>query len=92
MRIGGSLFLIAVGAILKWAVTERVHGVNLPTIGMILMVVGVVGLLLSIALTATRRRTDVIQQTGPAYVDQPGVVGQTTRTRYVQPSTYDPNL
>jgi hypothetical protein len=48
MGISGSLILIAVGAILKWAVTASTSGVNLNTVGVILMVVGVVGLVLSV--------------------------------------------
>ena len=48
MGIGTSIFLIAVGAILKYAVTAHVSGVNVNTVGVILMVVGVVGLLLSL--------------------------------------------
>ncbi len=48
MGISGSLVLIAVGAILKWAVTATVSGVNLDTVGVILMVVGAVGLVLSV--------------------------------------------
>ncbi len=53
---GGSIFLIAIGAILYFAVTLRVPGVNLPMVGLILMVVGVVGLLLSMISTATTHR------------------------------------
>ena len=64
MRIGASLVLIAIGAILKFAVTSAVHGVNLPTVGIILMVVGVVGLLISLVLLGTRRRTDVVFHDG----------------------------
>jgi hypothetical protein len=48
MGISGSLILIAAGAILKWAVTATVSGVNLQTVGVILMVVGAVGLVLSL--------------------------------------------
>jgi hypothetical protein len=57
--IGTSIFLIAVGAILKYAVTADVSGVNLDTVGVILMVVGIVGLLLSLlwmTIWADRRR------------------------------------
>jgi hypothetical protein len=50
MTIGGSLFLIAVGAILAFAVTDSVAGIDLPTVGWILMVVGVVGLVLGLVL------------------------------------------
>lgn len=60
MRVGASLVLIALGAILKFAVSKKVNGVDLPTVGVILMVVGVVGLLITLALMTTRRRTDVI--------------------------------
>ena len=48
MGIGTSIFLIAVGAILKYAVTVQTDGFNLNTIGMILMVVGAIGLLVSL--------------------------------------------
>jgi hypothetical protein len=64
MGIGVSLFLIAAGAILKWAVTGHVNGVNLSAIGIILMVVGAAGLLITIAWMTSRRRTDVIEH-GP---------------------------
>ena len=51
MTIGSSLFLIAVGAILRYAVTRRTfEGVNLDTAGLILMIVGVVGLVLGLYL------------------------------------------
>lgn len=48
MGIGFSIFLFAIGAILRWAVSYQVEGVSLPTVGTILMVVGAVGLLLSL--------------------------------------------
>jgi hypothetical protein len=48
MGIGTSIFLIAVGAILRFAVTADISGLELSTVGLILMVVGVIGLLLSI--------------------------------------------
>jgi hypothetical protein len=57
--IGTSIFLIAVGAILRYAVTADVEGVNLDTVGVILIVVGIVGLLLSLlwmTIWADRRR------------------------------------
>ncbi len=48
MGISASLVLIAVGAVLTWAVTATVSGIDLDTVGVILMVVGAVGLLLSL--------------------------------------------
>jgi hypothetical protein len=50
MTIGTSLFLIAVGAILKFAVTAHVAGVDLHTVGVILMIVGGVGLAIGLYL------------------------------------------
>lgn len=60
MRIGGSLFLIALGAILKFAVTKRVSGIELGTVGVILMVVGAIALVLTLVWMSTRRRTDIV--------------------------------
>lgn len=48
MGVGTSIFLIALGAILRFAVTATVSGVSFDTIGLILMVVGVIGLVLSL--------------------------------------------
>ena len=48
MGLGTSIFLIAVGAILDFAVTWQVRGVDLRTVGLILMVVGAIGLILSL--------------------------------------------
>ena len=47
MSLGASLFLIAVGAILKFAVTADLAGIDLQTVGVILMVVGVLGFAIS---------------------------------------------
>lgn len=48
MGIGVSIILIAVGAILTWAVNASVSGLELTTVGVILMVVGALGLLMSL--------------------------------------------
>jgi hypothetical protein len=56
MTLGTSLFLIAVGAILKYAVTWTVAGINLHVVGVILMVAGVVGLVLGLFFLARSRR------------------------------------
>jgi Domain of unknown function (DUF6458) len=57
MGIGGGLFLVAVGAVLTFAVNVTTKGFNLNTIGIILMIVGAVGVLLDLAVFAPRRRT-----------------------------------
>lgn len=50
MGLGASLFLVAIGAILTWAVNASVSGVEISTIGIILMIVGGAGIFLSIVL------------------------------------------
>ena len=64
MGIGTSLFLIAVGAILKYAVTASVSGIELETVGAILMVVGIIGLVIALLypLIANRSRPDVVER------------------------------
>jgi len=47
MGIGVSVFLIAVGAILSFAINVTTKGVDLDTVGVILMIVGAIGLLMS---------------------------------------------
>ncbi|HEX2296157.1 MAG TPA: DUF6458 family protein [Actinomycetota bacterium] len=47
MGIGASLFLIAVGAILAWAVDAELGAIDIETVGIILLVIGIIGLLLS---------------------------------------------
>ena len=75
MGLGVSLFLIAIGAILVWGVTGKVAGLNEDAIGVILMVVGIVGLVLSMIFWSSwggfagRRRTYVEEgpPAGPPY-------------------------
>ena len=55
MTIGASLLVIAAGAILHYAVTAHVSGVDLQTVGTILIIVGVVGLVLGLWLTFVQR-------------------------------------
>lgn len=50
MYIGTSVFMIALGAILKYAVTFTVAGISIQTAGVILMVAGVIGLVASLFL------------------------------------------
>ena len=58
MGIGISVFLLAVGAVLYWAVTGDLQGVNVDTVGIILMFVGALGLLWALVASsaAPRRR------------------------------------
>src|SRR4029079_3964785 len=60
MTIGASIFLSAVGWILKYAVAVSVQGIEIQTIGLILMIAGVVGLVIGLfLLTQTERRRGV---------------------------------
>jgi hypothetical protein len=58
MTIGTSLVLIAVGAILHYAVTAHLSWIDLQTTGTVLMVVGVVGLVIGLYLVARERWTN----------------------------------
>jgi hypothetical protein len=58
MTIGSSLFLIAVGAILRYAVEDKWKAVDIPTVGLILMIAGAVGFILGLYLTFVRGRPD----------------------------------
>jgi Zn-dependent protease with chaperone function len=60
MTIGSSILLIAIGAILKWAVTAQVRGLDIQTAGTVLFVVGLVGLVLSMIYTFWWARRDVL--------------------------------
>ena len=51
MTIGTSIVLIAIGAILKWAVTASVKGFDIQTAGTVVFIVGLLGLVLSIIYT-----------------------------------------
>ena|SRR6266487_1449094 len=71
MRIGGALFLIAVGAILRWAITAHLRGINLDVVGVVLMMVGVTYLVLELVWWKTGRRSPFITRTPNAvYIDE----------------------
>jgi hypothetical protein len=61
MGIGTSILLIAIGAILKWAVTATVAGIEIQTVGVILMVAGLIGLVVSLIwMSMASRRGAVV--------------------------------
>jgi hypothetical protein len=72
MRIGASLFLIAVGAILKFAVTKHISGIDLAVVGVILMIIGIIGLAFELIMWSTRRRTAIVTRAPGATYVQPG--------------------
>lgn len=70
MGIGTSLLLIAVGAILRFAVTATTSSVNIQTVGLILIIVGAVGLLISlfwVLAWSERRRTTAVPPADEPY-------------------------
>ena len=69
MTIGTSLLLIAVGAILKYAVTADVSGIDIQTVGVILMLVGILGLILSLLYTFVWSDTARRRRAAPAPYD-----------------------
>jgi protein-S-isoprenylcysteine O-methyltransferase Ste14 len=80
MGIGTSIFLIALGAILRFAVTASVSGIEIATVGTILLVVGIIGLLISLLYT-----TIWADRTRPAAVDRttaPPADREVVRERY----------
>jgi len=71
MGIGSSLFLIAVGAILYFAIDADVSGIEISTVGIILMVIGVIGLLISLFfLGEWRRRNRTVIEDRPVPRDR----------------------
>ncbi len=85
MGIGAGVFLIAVGAILTFALNVSVSGIDLDVVGIILMLAGLIGIALDLAIFAPRRRS--YRETAvsdPGYTAAPGY-GQRTvveRERY----------
>jgi protein-S-isoprenylcysteine O-methyltransferase Ste14 len=80
MGIGTSIFLIAIGAILRFAVTATVSGIEIATVGTILLVVGIIGLLISLlymTLWADRTRPGAAVDRGAAPADR-----EVVRERY----------
>ena len=62
MGIGVSIFLIALGAILTFAVDATVSGVSIQTIGIILMAAGALGLIVTLLVFGPRRRAGVVEE------------------------------
>lgn len=73
MGIGVAIFLMAIGAILKWAVTGSFQGIDIAVMGVILMIVGALGLLLSLLFWSSvapfGRRETIVTQPPPTHPD-----------------------
>jgi hypothetical protein len=62
MGIGGSIFLIALGAILAFAVNAHISGIDINVVGYVLMLAGLVGLLITLWYWNSRRRSTIVSQ------------------------------
>jgi hypothetical protein len=70
--MGTGLLLLAVGAILRYAVNDEIKSVDLQTIGLILMIVGAVAFVVGLVYAFSARRRDaVVVQRDPRYPDDP---------------------
>ncbi len=76
MTPGASILLIAVGAILRYAVTSTISGISLQTVGLILMIAGLLGLVVWLLFVFSRRPPS----------------GGVVRDRVVERDPYDPNI
>ena len=87
MATGISLFFLAVGAILTFAVQTTVRGVDLDTIGVILMVIGLLGMLLSLVLWDSwtprpyRRDDEIVIGRQDVVIDEDAPVRRTVTRR-----------
>jgi hypothetical protein len=90
MGIPVSLILIAAGAILTWGVTNDPNGLNLDAIGVVLMVIGIIGLLLTFMLWQSWwgpgywRQTSYVEGAPARPWYYGGGWGRTRRTTYVE--------
>ena len=79
MGIGGSIFLLAVGAILAFAVNAHISGIDINIIGWILMACGLAGLIITLWYWNSRRRTVVTRQTQEPLAGGYPAAGQVSR-------------
>jgi hypothetical protein len=73
MGIGVSIFLIAVGAILAFAVNYDINGLDIAVVGFILMIVGLIGLIMTAFIFGPRRsagRGDAVVEERRTYDDR----------------------
>ncbi|HEY3187328.1 MAG TPA: DUF6458 family protein [Solirubrobacteraceae bacterium] len=87
MGIGASIFLIAVGAILTFALNVSIGALDLDVVGWILMAAGVLGLVLTAIVWGPRRRA-VVTRRSADYVDRPADYTVEERTDAGPPDTY----
>jgi hypothetical protein len=89
MGIGGSVFLLALGAILAFAVNAEFSGIDINVVGYVLMLAGLIGLIVTIWFWNSRRRT-VVQESRPVMRSDGQIVDEyrTVRREDPPPPTY----
>jgi len=75
MGIGGSIFLLALGAILAFAVNADISGIDINVVGYVLMLAGLIGLIITVWYWNSRRRT-VVEQHQPVIRNDGQVVDE----------------
>ncbi len=79
MGIGGSIFLLALGAILAFAVNAHISGIDINVVGYVLMLAGLIGLIITIWFWNSRRRTTTVSSSQRPIVRNDGVYGSEYR-------------
>jgi hypothetical protein len=90
MGIGGSIFLLALGAILAFAVNADISGLDINIVGYVLMLAGLVGLVVTIWFWNSRRRPAAVERERPVATNDPAyrdgeVVQEYRETTHRQP-------
>ena len=73
MGVGASIFLVALGAILAFAVEYDISGLDIAVVGWILMIVGVLGLVFTLLIWGPRRRSGGVVEERRVYDERPPV-------------------
>jgi len=76
MGIGGSIFLIALGAILAFAVNAEISGIDINVVGYVLMLAGLAGLVITVWYWNSRRRSTVVEHRQPVIRTEGQVVDE----------------
>lgn len=91
MNIGVSIFLIALGAILAFAVNATISGIDINVVGVILLIVGIGWLALSLILLSNRR-TRLRRTTSGALVEERRVYNEPPAASAYETTVYDEPL
>ena len=90
MGIGGSIFLLALGAILAFAVDAQFSGIDINVVGYVLMAAGLIGLIITIWFWNSRRAPRTVVEERPVIRNDGQVVDEyrTVRRQDPPPPTY----